>query len=190
MSGRWMRAACGAAAREPLGERRAARSWRSRNLVIVLTVSETKCPSSPGQHSAVFGVPVLAVLGVAVFGVRVLAVPVLSIHHHDCPRQRPSEGIFPRWISRGVRAGGGDGSSGGWRLQYCLTVMDGVAKHLPSRDGLFAASPMGGIAVVPPTEMSYAVGCSLFKPAVLPRSWDRAAPAGGGSFYPPGFHID
>lgn len=66
-----------------------------------------------------------------------------------------------------MRAGGGDGSSGGWRLQYCLTVMDGVAKQLPSRGGLFAASPMGGIAVVLPTEMSYAVGCSLFKLAVL-----------------------
>lgn len=89
-----MRAARGAAAREPSGGRRAARSRRSRNLVIVLTVSETKCPRSSGQHSAVLAVFTVPVLGISVLTVPV-PVPVLGTHRHGCPGERPSEGTFP-----------------------------------------------------------------------------------------------
>ena len=71
--------------------------------------------------------------------------------------------------------------------------MDGVVKHLPRRDGLLATPPLGASAIIAVSEMSYAVKVSPFKTPFRSRgheSRDCAAPAGGGSLSPPGFHID
>lgn len=81
---------------------------------------------------------------------------VLSVHHLSEGGVN-QEGFLLRWISclvseGSLKASGDDGSSRECCLKYCVTVMDGVVKHLPSGDGLCAVSLLGGSAVIPPTD--------------------------------------
>lgn len=85
-------------------------------------------------------------------------------------------------------ARGDDGSSGGWCRNYCVSVMDGVVKRLPRRNGppCWEGSPSllrqrRAHSNPPPPPLHQ----RLQTP-----DWDCAAPTGAASLSPLGFHSD